>query len=227
MSTQELTRIDNSTQELAGKSDFYVIDAEGYVCRDRPSFAIGATALRAVKDLQKELEARRVSVTGPLNEALRTINGWFKGPLEKLNQAERAYKGKMAAFEIAEQDRIRKEQIEADRRAREEREELERRALAALEKGNEKKAEELIHRAEEVVPELPETAPIKAAGVSFGTKWDFVVADKDLIPREFLMVDTAKIGQVVRALKNKELAEKQIPGITVFSSAQVSARGAR
>jgi len=227
MSTQELARIDNSTQELAGKSDFYVIDAEGYVCRDRPSFAIGATALRAVKDLQKELEARRVSVTGPINEALRTINGWFKGPVEKLNQAERAYKGKMAAFELAEQDRIRREQIEADRRAKEEREEFERRALAALEKGNEKKAEELIHRAEEVVPALPETAPIKAAGVSFGTKWDFKVTEAGRIPREYLVPDLAKIGQIVRALKNKEMAEAQIPGITVFSSAQVSSRGSR
>ena len=48
--------------------------------------------------------------------------------------------------------------------------------------------------------------------------------DASLLPREYLTPDLAKIRLMVKALKNKEHAERQIPGITVTSRAAVSVR---
>src|SRR5271166_2168168 len=226
MST-DLTKIDSGTHALAGQCDAIVYQSEHYQCLERPAFFEGATALREIKDLQKQFEERRLSVTGPMNEALRVINAWFKGPMQKLSFAEQGYKNKMAAFERDEQLRIEREKAEAERKAREEREELERRAAKAAERGQVEKAQELLQRTQEVAAEPPALAPVKAAGMSFGEKWEFDLIDPLRLPREFLQPDLMKIGQVVRALKCKSAAEAQIPGIRVYSRPAVAARGNR
>lgn len=215
--------IDNESRALATRADQFITFAEAYHCGNRSDFVAGAEQLRAIKDVQKALEERRVSVTGPMNEALRTINGWFKAPMEKLKTAENGYKVTMAAFERGEQERIRKEEAEARRKADDERRELERRAIKAAEQGKTEKAEELIERAVAVVPETPATAPLKAAGMSFSEQWEFEIIDQTQVPREFCKVDEAKIGQYVRAMKENA----KIAGVRIFSRPKVSARGSR
>lgn len=221
--TTPLATIDPESRALAGRCDAIIGGSEAYRCADRPAFSLGAAALREIMDLKKSFEERRTSVTGPLNEALRQINAWFKGPMQKLTFAEQTYKNKMAAFELAENERIRAEKVAAEKNAREEREELERRALRAVEKGDVEKGETLLARAADVVPQAPPTAPIRAAGMSFGEAWEFEITDKTLLPREYLQPDTVKIGQYVRAMK----ADAKIPGVRIFVRPKVSARGSR
>jgi hypothetical protein len=72
--------------------------------------------LRHVKAAQKRLELTRTGMTGPLNETLRRINDFFRGPGDRLLAAERSLKAGLVAFDQA-QERIR---IEAQRRADEE-----------------------------------------------------------------------------------------------------------
>ena len=107
-------------------------------------------------------------------------------------------------------------------KARIEREELLRRSAKAEESGKVEKAVELQQRAQEVVQEKPAYAPAQAKGVSFGEKWEFIVLDADKVPREFLMVDSLKIGQLVRAMKAD--AQKVLgDGVRVYSTPMVRA----
>jgi hypothetical protein len=225
--TAALATIDAGTQQLADRTPNILSIAEGFDCVDRDAFVAGSERLREIKDLQKRLEERRTSVTGPLNTALRNINDWFRGPVAALVKAEQAYKYKLAAFQDKERKEVDRQKREAEEKARQDREELERRARAAAAKGNTAKAEELVARADAVVPAPPELAPIKAAGVSFSEQWEFEVVDASLIPRAMMTIDLAKIGQLVRALKNKETAEAAVPGIKVFSRPKVGARALR
>lgn len=219
----EPAQIDQETRLLAIRADRAELAVKEYLCLDRAAFTFGAAQLRDVMDLKKELEAKRVSVTKPLNDVLGIINGWFKPPMAKLKTAEDGYKLGMAQFEQAEQARIRKEEAEARRIADEQRAELERRAVKAAEQGKVEKAEELIERAVAVVPEAPATAPLKASGIGFGEQWEFEIIDAAQVPREFCKVDEAKIGQYVRAMK----VDAKITGVRVFSRPKVSARGSR
>nr|WP_294525808.1 hypothetical protein [uncultured Rhodopila sp.] len=155
-----------------------------------------------------------------MNEAIKTINDWFRGPAVTVQTAIDLYKREMGEFEQREQAEIRRQADEAARVARVEREELERRALSAIDKGQTEKAETLLARAEEVTPVKPDLAPVKAAGMGFGEAWEFEIIDAAAIPREFLKVDEAKIGQYVRAMKQSA----KIAGVRFFSRPKVSVR---
>lgn len=65
-----------------------------------------------------------------------------------------------------------------------------------------------------------ERAPVRAAGIGFGTSWTYKVTDESSIPREYLMVDHDKIRKIVQTMKEKT----QIPGIKVESIRTVSVR---
>jgi hypothetical protein len=91
----------------------------------------GAEDLKRVKTAQKRLEDTRTSLTGPINESLRKLNAFFKGPADKLVVIERAIKGALTRF-ADEQERIRREeQRKAEEEARREREKLARQAAEA------------------------------------------------------------------------------------------------
>ena len=88
-------------------------------------------SLKKIKALKRQLEKKRTAATGPINKALREINGWFKPAKEWLTIAESMMKTKILAYE-AEQERIAQEaQRKADDKARKQREKLEAKAAAA------------------------------------------------------------------------------------------------
>jgi hypothetical protein len=60
----------------------------------------------------------------------------------------------------------------------------------------------------------------KVEGTMRRDNWCFEVTDARLIPREYLAIDTVKIGQVVRAMKGST----SIPGIRVYNDPKVYAR---
>jgi hypothetical protein len=209
----------DSAQVLASRIPF------DYSIGTRTEFAEAAETLRSIKSRQKLLEEERVKATGPLNQALRTINDWFKKPAQMLTGAESILKRAMAAFESAEQARIREhERIDRQRREQEQHE-LERRAIKAAEQGKSEKAAQLQERAQ-VVASAPITQTVapKAAQIAFTKMWKFRVIDPSLVPRAYLTVDEQKIGQYVRAMK--ESAEK-IPGVEIYSEDSVRAGAAR
>lgn len=220
---QPLAVIPQTAEIEAKAADPVLQQAMAFAIHNREHFQAAAVFLRSIKSRIGTLEGMRTSVGRPLLEAKRTVDEWFAAPLAVLRRAESQVKDLMGAFERLERDRIELERREAEARARQEREELERRASRAADKGQVEKAADLTARAREVVAAPPETAPLKARGMSFGELWSFVVVDPALVPREYLMVDESKISGVVRSMKG----DTKIPGISVFSRPLVGARGER
>lgn len=216
-----LATIPGSASAVAADAEGVLQLATSYQVGTREQFQEAMELLRRVKGLWNRLEAERVKVTGPLNAALKTVNDWFRTPLDKLRRAEAHLKDVSGGFEARERARVQEEERQARLRADAEREELERRAASASARGNTVKAEELRTRAAATVAKPAETAPLKARGASFGEHWTYTVTDEAAVPREYLMVDHAKIRGVVTALKGAT----RIPGVSVQMKPQVGVRG--
>lgn len=99
-------------------------------------------------------------------------------------------------------------QREANRLAKEAEAQAERDRQAARE------AEEAARQVKEVKvkPAIP-----KMAGIMGRTNWKFRIVNEALIPREYLMWNDGKIGEMVRRTKDKEKSEAECPGIEVWS----------
>ncbi|GAA4401120.1 hypothetical protein [Quisquiliibacterium transsilvanicum] len=106
---------------LAGASDFVI---------DSPTmFELASDDLKQVKALQKEVEEKRTSITGPLNQAVKAVNDLFRPPKDYLDRAEVTLKRAIVGW-TTEQERIAAEarrKAEAEARA-------ERERLAAIER---------------------------------------------------------------------------------------------
>jgi DNA repair exonuclease SbcCD ATPase subunit len=104
-------------------------------------YGIAADELSAIKRKTKELEAQRVGITKPLDEAKKNVMDLFRRPLEVLAQAEATLKRAMIGYQD-EQERLRKaEQARLEAAARAERERLEGEARALREEAERLAAE--------------------------------------------------------------------------------------
>ena len=111
--------------------------AQTFAITSQDDYVLAADELKAVKAKHKALEERRVSITGPMNKALKAVNDLFRGPLAALEQAESTFKRSMLAWD-QEQERIAAE----ERRKAEEAAAAERKRLADEAEALRKKAEE-------------------------------------------------------------------------------------
>ncbi|TFZ03097.1 hypothetical protein EZ313_17955 [Ramlibacter henchirensis] len=112
-------------------------------------FSVAGEDLQAVKALQHEVEAQRVAITRPLNEALRAVNALFRAPKQFLEEAEAMLKRAMLAYTAAERERLEAERSEAQQRQCEEQARLagEQRELEATAREDEHAAQEAQARA--------------------------------------------------------------------------------
>jgi hypothetical protein len=226
ISSSEVVTIPNEVptdaRKLAAEAIMLADVSPNFSIATREQFYEAGEYLKEVKRLQRELENKRTSATGPLNAVIRTVNEWFKGPALALVTAEQRYKLAMAKFADAEQKKLDDARRAAEKNAREEQEELQRRAARAAEQGKIEKAQDLTVKAAEVQVEKPDFAPAKISGVGFGVDWCFEVVDPTQIPARFMTPDLVRIGQVVRA--EKEHAQAQLgKGVRVYSKPRVIA----
>lgn len=184
-----------------------------------------AGVLKKIKAGQKRLEELRTAITGPLNASLRAVNELFRGPADRLANAERGIKREITRY-ADEQERIRREeQRKVDEAARREREKLEQQAARAEASGKVEKAETLLQRAETVVAPVIQREPPRVTGISTREVWKFEITDPTKINPQFLMPDEKKIGAQVRALKG-DAAAMIGPGVRVYSERQIAAGAA-
>lgn len=196
--------------------------AANYTVTTPAQYESGAADLARVKGMQKKLEETRTGMTGPLNASLKKINDFFRAPGEKLAAIERTIKGKLGLFAEAQERLRQEEQRRADEAARKERERVEAQARKAAESGKVEKAAQLEQRAATVVaPVIQREAP-KVAGLQMREAWKFEVTDPALVPREYLVVDEARIRKVVQALKG----DAKIAGVRVYSEKQFASSAA-
>jgi hypothetical protein len=160
-------------------------------------------------------------MTKPLDDSKKVIMDFFRRPQDALASAEQSIKRSMLSYQ-QEQDRIRRaEQQRIEEENRKAAEKLAKQAAAQAKKGNDEKAAELQQQAEakkeEVVIVAPKVAPV--AGIQMRTLWKFEVVDATLVPRDYLAIDEAKIGSVVRATKGS----MTIPGVRIYSEETLAA----
>lgn len=180
----------------------------------------------------KEALAQKAKIFDPLDAASKTV----KGAMEKYDREQEAIRlaeekrlREIAEKEEAERRRIELERLEAVRKAEEDR--LMEAAAAAEKAGDAKRAEELAAAAVDITEDakqeaaviaaepvyvppvvIPKTVPKVSGGPVYRTIIKFRIINESAIPRQYMMPNEVKIGQVVRALKK----ETNIPGIEIY-----------
>ncbi|MGB8422233.1 hypothetical protein [Paraburkholderia sp.] len=104
--------------------------AKAYVIDSPEMYALAADELQQIKTLQKNVEAQRTAITGPMNTALKAVNALFKAPGDWLDQAETILKRSMLTFQQEEERKRREAQRIAEAAAAAERARLAEEAAA-------------------------------------------------------------------------------------------------
>lgn len=196
--------------------------ARAVVIKTAVQYTAAAGFLKSIKGMLATIEEARTRVTKPLLAAQREVNTQAKEAMAPLQTAELQIKSAMTKFD-QEQERLRREeQARADAAARKEQERLQQRAAAANASGRVEKAAELEQRAATVTAPAIQRERPKVAGIVTRQVWKFEVTDPSLVPREYLMVDEAKLGAVVRALKG----DTTIAGVRVWPEQSIAAGSA-
>ncbi len=179
--------------------------------------------LKIVKAKWKELDTLRKSLTKPLDESKKKIMEFFARPLGFLEKAESIINSAMVGWN-REQERIRR--AEEERLLGLQRKETERLAklAAAAEALNDKKKQEFFQERKIVVQAIipvVEKKVEKVAGLTMTVNWKFRIVDVNKIPREYLIPDEVKLGQMARFSKGSV----KIEGVEFYS--EESIRGVR
>lgn len=187
------------------------------------SLEVTAETLNDASDLlswiaanKKRLEKQRVFLTKPLVDHQRAINGQFKDWMDPLNQADRAVRQKVLAYQREEERKAAEARAAEEKRQREEQERL------AAEREASGDASPMEPAAPQPVAEAPQ-APERSTRSSLGTTtvrkvWTFEIEDESAIPREYLAVDEKKIGAVVKA------GVRSIPGVRIYQTDSLAVR---
>jgi len=160
--------------------------------------------LSLISNLKKALEERRKEYTQPLNAHLKEINEAFKGMVTPIELADATLRGKVGAYN-REQERLRQE-AERARALREE-------ALTIEAKLTQQTGEIFPETAPAVV--MPEFHPATKVFTDVGylntrKVRKYRVINFSLLPDEYKLEDSVKLGKVVRAGINS------IPGVEIY-----------
>lgn len=188
-----MAEINVPTKELAEyRSQILAVQrtANEWEIKEAKDFENGADMLHQVKEIETIITTRKEDITRPLMQALASARDLFK-PLELgYADAKKVIKAKMLAYQIEEEERIKKE---------------EERIAKRVDKGT--------MRADTAAGKLEAlgTAPTSVAGkVSTRTMTKVRIIDETVIPREYLVPDMVKITEAV--LRQKV----EIPGVEKY-----------
>lgn len=223
-----------------------VTAAEGLVIDDSDSEELAWDIVNRI-DAQKKLIERDFKPSkAAAHVAWRTICSQEAGHLKRLEEPDKIVRGKLADWDREKQRLLREAedaaraqaeadrkrvQAEADERAKQVTEDRRlQEALAAEEAGDSEAAKAILEQpiavphveiAAAVVPQMV-LPKVEGAGAMVEV-WKWEVADEKEVPREFLMVDTAKLGRYVTAMKG----DAKVPGIRIWSEREARRVGKR
>jgi hypothetical protein len=206
MSTEIQKHIDTvlaelRTTEIRSTEEYEAAGAFLRKCKESTKFVQDAFGdeLKAAQEKKRQAEAERKEIDAKIRQ--------FTTPL---SDAERSVKVAIVRW-TTEQERIRREEIEANRRA-----EQERRLAEAIESGK----DEILDKP--VIVKAETQAPPKIDGTYFVETWKWEIEDIAKINPDYLLADEVKIRKVVGALKAD--AAKLVGGIRVWSEKETRVR---
>ena len=249
MSDTATMTVDESKATKVGEdSQLAVQRAREIVINDDPSLQAAGEFLINVKAILKEINETFDKSIHAAHVAHHTICDAKKKHADPLRAAEQTVKKSIGRYideqvrlQRAEEKRLRDEQQQREREAqeaqaqreqaaREDEEARLKKAQALADDGKHEEADAVLDAAppepepEPVVETLPvappPARPVHAKGVAARRIWKSEITDASLLPREFLMPDEKKIKRQVSATQG----DTKIPGVHVYSEAQVSAR---
>ncbi len=174
----------------------YLALCQAYEITDQSDADRAGEIMAGLKHERNTLETKRREITDPMNAALKKVNQLFKPVVEYLDSCEKALKGSLSKFLLAQQAA----QDEA----------LAKVAQAPAVVGAETLA--VAHGVENI------QAP---ATVSTRRIWRVVKIDTSRLPQEYFIPDTDRINREVRALGG----DFNIPGVTIEPDLQITNRG--
>lgn len=184
--------------------------AEARVIQSDDDVKVATDDLTIIAKLQKAIEEARKGYVGPLNEYVKTINATFAGFVEPIKVADTITRGKVMAYR-REQERLRQEQEEINRL----REEASRKEMELT--GELSEPVGLV----QVAPEAPVHYRRDTGMLGTAKNWKWEVEDLTKVPLEYIIIDAAKLGKVVRA------GLHSIPGIRIWPEESLRVTTAR
>jgi hypothetical protein len=174
---------------------------------DEASMQSADALTKQLLQLRDRLEAERKSVTGPLLDAKRRVDGWFKPVTDILEVAIRDLKNKVAAH-LIEQKR--------------KQDELYRLAAAAHTAATQgvQGAHEVMSQALAATSDVSTAAP---QGTSVREVWTAEVFNPAIVPCSYHIVDTARIQAEARATPSNQ-EPSPIPGVRFIKRAETTMR---
>lgn len=206
--------------ELQSKIDQAIQESSQIAIFTNESVEEASHYIKNFTRLQKNIDTVRKSYTEPLDQQKKDIMNFFKSLISK-------FEPEMHRLEDETKAWLKRQKEIAEAKAREERRLAEEKAIAdAIEKENRMKQEaeangenpEDVKVEVAIIPETivrqPKLSDINSNGISTMkvSKWE--IEDETLIPRKYLMVNSALITQVRKAAGAE--ASSTIPGVRFF-----------
>ena len=161
-----------------------------------------------IRKVKKAMEEKRKDYLKPFQDHVKETNEAYKTLMEPIEEADKITASKMLAFD-AEQERKRKEQ---------ERINAERMKLAQDEMKLNGELSESVNLIEVIEP-LPKQVRTDMGSSGQRDNWTFAVVNFALVPDEYKMLDSTKVGKLVRA------GMRNIPGLNIFNKPSITVRG--
>ena len=199
------------------------------VIKTAEDYARAGDILLTIKEIRKKIENTFKPIKQKVDAAKKEVLDQEKSADKPLAEAEAYIKPLISSY-LTKQEKIRKaEEVRLAEIARKQAEEDALLAAISAEEDatrNGATKEDAAQEAQAIIDQPVYIAPVvvpktvqKIAGISTTKQWKFRIADESKIPRQYLMVDEQKIGQIVRAMKD----QADIPGIDVYSVDSISA----
>ncbi len=206
------TEITITEEELKAQIAETIADHKDLVILTDEDYTAAGEAMKLVKGKLKFIEdwfAVPVKKAHEAHKALTTKRGEEIKPLQEIYDS---ISSKTVKYETKKEEDARKQQAIDDEK---ERKRLEDEQVKEAEKlqsqGKEDEAESVISQPVHVAPAPLKLAP-KVKGLSYTARWKFRIVNPSLIPRDYLMPDLVKIGQIAKAMKGKA----DIKGVEVY-----------
>ncbi len=222
---QEVSSSIQTFAALKSKITEVAQQCKGLVIIDEHSLNTGKELAIKAKKITTAIEDHRKEITKPFFEAKQNIDKVAKELTEGLNEATKALRDQILAYEV-EQERKRKEELrrleEERKRKEEELRKAQEESIADLHSMSKNGDVELVM----LPPELPEIAELKQQEMELSQQksknirlyWTFELTDINKVSIDFLILNEKKVKDAIAS------GVREIPGIRIFQEERLSIR---
>lgn len=210
MTETALQKLEKEVLDFPGQAKLIIV-------HDNKTLSIANDFKLAIKQMKKQVKETFDPIIDKAHKAHKEAVAQKKKYENPLIDAEKIVTLQIISY----MDKLEKIRIEAEEKAKREEEERkkieEEKMKAALEASNSGDIEEATRIIKEEIPEQKPYIPLppspKLEGMSIRKIWKWRIIDINQVPREYLIVDSTKVGSLVRATRGKI----NIPGIEAYS----------